>query len=286
MNTNVRNVFTLAQKEFADHLWNPVFMVMLAVFSLVIIACGYEYGVIEGVFIGTMTVITPGILMGMMMLSHNISLFIPLFGVALSFDALLKEERSGSLNVLMSHPLYRDNIIAGKMLGSMISLLFVLFISIVLAVGTLMLLIGESVTGSELVRIAAFFVVTYLYGTIFLGMGLLLSVLLKDPSDSLIYSIVLWLVFTVAFLSVLAAIVLMLGLSFEEDGTGLGLLTKLSYLSPTYHYQQLLFGVFDLDSTLSQAFMKFWMNLASLIVTPFLLFVASFIAFLRKDITI
>lgn len=286
MNVNIRNVITLAQKEFADQLQSQVYIAMLGIFSFIIIASAYEYGVIQGVFIGTMTTITPGILMGMSMISYNISMFVSLLGIVLSFDTLLKEEKSGSLNVLLTHPFYRDNIITGKMLGSMMSLLFALLITVLLSLGTLIIVVGEQVTALELTRIAVFFVITFLYGLIFLSLGLLVSVLVKDPSDSLIYNIVIWLVLTVAFSSVFVAIIMILGFSFEEDGAGLSLLTRLSYLSPFYHYQQLISGVFDMESLLSRTFIKYWINLAVLIVTPVVMFVASFIAFLRRDIKV
>lgn len=286
MNRNIRNITTVAQKEFVDNLWSPVLLTMLAVFSLIIIAFNYEYGVIEGDFVGTMVTVKAGIMRGLRMLAYNLGFFLPLFGIALSFDTLLREEKLGSLNVLLTHPLYRDNIIAGKMLGSVISLLLVLLISTLVSVGTLMFFTGESVTGYELTRIAAFFILNLLYVTVFLGIGLLISSLVKDPSDSLVYSIASWLFFTVAFLSVVSAILLAMGMSFEEDGAGGILLTKLAVLSPVYHYHQLMAGIFDASSTLSNVIAEFWMNIAVLIVTPMILFVLSFIAFLRKDITI
>ncbi|KPQ45104.1 MAG: putative ABC-2 type transport system permease protein, partial [Candidatus Methanoperedens nitroreducens] len=44
-------------------------------------------------------------------------------------------------------------------------------------------------------------------------------------------------------------------------------------------------GIFDTRFTLFQWFGEFWMNLTVLIVTPIILLIIAFIAFLRKDIS-
>lgn len=44
-------------------------------------------------------------------------------------------------------------------------------------------------------------------------------------------------------------------------------------------------GILDTRFTLSQWFSEFWMNLTVLIVTPIILLIIAFIAFLRKDIS-
>jgi ABC-2 type transport system permease protein len=286
MSGNIQNVITIAQKEFADTLWNPIFIVLLITFSLVTIACVYQYEIIEAYSAGELTDLSLGISRGVWLFSHIMGQFIPLFGIALSFDTLLKEEKSGSLNVLLTHPVYRDNIITGKILGSMLSLLLVLFISTTLSIGISMMIIGETVTIIDLIRICIIFLLTYLYAVVFLGIGLIISTVVKDSSDSLVYNVVLWLIFTVAFMYIIPAFVLISGLSFTEDGGGLALFTRISSLSPLYHYQQLMTGIIDPNYTFSQIFAKYWMNLAVLIVTPIILFVLSVIAFLRKDITL
>lgn len=286
MNWNIRKVITISQKEFTDNIWNPVFLALLMCFSLMTIAYSLRYGAIETFFIGFMSDSVPGISSGLISYSGDLGKFIPLFGIALSFDILLKEEKSGSLNVLLTHPVYRDNIIAGKILGSMISLFLALLVALSLAIGTLMVVTGESLTTMELFRIAIFFVISYMYAVLFMGTGLIISLFVKDLSDSLIYNVVLWLFFIVVFKDVLRAVILLSGYTFADDGTGSLLLEQMLHLSPLYHYQQLVSEVFDTGYTLSQLLGKYWTNLAVLAITPFTLFILSFIRFLRRDITL
>jgi ABC-2 type transport system permease protein len=287
MNVNFRNAMTIAQKEFADNLWSPIFLILLASFSLITIASCYQYGLMAISFVGLMDSLTPGVLRGLFFFSHTLSQFIPLFGIALSFDTLLREEKSGSMNVLLTHPVYRDNIITGKILGAMMSLLLVIAVSIALSIGTLIMFMGEEITLFEISRIALYFILTYLYSVIFLGAGLFISIIVKNTSDSLIYNIAVWLFFTIAYSDIIRAILYAFGIQIvDADGNLSVIFQQLLGIAPAYHYQQLVNGLFDVSQTIPYVLSNFWMDLTILVVVPIVLLVLSFIAFLRKDITL
>jgi len=57
--------------------------------------------------------------------AQAITLFLPVLGFALGFDLVIKEKRSKSLNTLLTHPVFRDNIISGKIIGSLGALILV-----------------------------------------------------------------------------------------------------------------------------------------------------------------
>jgi ABC-2 type transport system permease protein len=81
------------------------------------------------------------------------------------------------------------------------------------------------------------------------------------------------------------------------------LITQLVNISPVHHYAEAavgrvdlsfggiggtgstIAGIFDTGYTLTQWLAEFWMNLVVLIITPIILLITAFIAFLRKDIT-
>jgi ABC-type transport system involved in multi-copper enzyme maturation permease subunit len=46
-----------------------------------------------------------------------------------------------------------------------------------------------------------------------------------------------------------------------------------------------IYGIFNMKFTLEDWFRKYWMNIALLITMPLILFISSFVAFLRLDIT-
>ena len=114
MNKNC--VLTLAQKEFSDKLYEQSFFVLLAIFMGTMFvylqshAGGDNFGDVVQV----------------------IAVFFPLTGIALGYDGIIKEKNSKSLNVLLTHPVFRDNIVTGKFLGISITLALVVFLSLII----------------------------------------------------------------------------------------------------------------------------------------------------------
>jgi len=150
----------------------------------------------------------------------------------------------------------------------------------------------------------------------YLALGIATSTFSKEPSNSLVYSIAVWVVlgtllFQIAFM--MAGIIT--GQSMysmhdpEESEKFFAVAHQISQLSPLTHFQELLSGsssgggvvvhnvdsgststimrgIFDMNHTLGYWFQQYWMNLAVLIVSPVILLVVSFISFMRQDITI
>jgi ABC-2 type transport system permease protein len=246
---------------------------------------------------------TSVIIMGFESVTSMMAWFSPLLGIALSFDAIVKEQKSGSLNVLLTHPVFRDNIILGKLLGSMLTLIVVILVSSTVSIGTLVIVVGEAVNGMELIRILISLVITYIYTLTFMGIGLILSTSIKDATSSLIYNVLIWICSTVVFSVIITSLLLLCDQDITADPSGEALFTSVSNLSPMYHYAKItsgvmnlgfggpgtastIQGIFDVRYTISQWFDMFWINIVTLVITPFILFVIAFLTFLRKDINL
>lgn len=281
----------IAQKEVSDHLRDSGFLVLLATYTLIVFASTYMYGSMKheasSLLLSSINV-------------QMISLFGPLSGIVLGFDAVVRERKSGSLNVLLTHPVFRDNIIAGKLLGSMLVLAAIIVFSVFVSVGTLLIFYGVGIGQTELIRIAVFTILTFLYVSIFLGIAVLVSTMVKDATDSLTYNVVIWLFIGILFGAVLKAVVVILTGDTSNEGA---LITQLLSVSPLHHYAEAVLGkldlsfggfnsdpviggIFDTGYTLTRCLKEFWMNIVVLIVTPVVLFIAAFITFLRRDITL
>ncbi len=305
MNKNLRNVIIIAQKEFADHLWSPVLLALLITFTLVIFVFSYQQSLaterLSGMMGSSTSESTSAVMLGLKKLAGIITWFAPLIGIALSFDAVIKEQKSGSLNVLLTHPVFRDTIVLGKLLGSMLTLFLVLFVSTAVSIGTLLFLLGGAVSTMELIRIALYLLFTFFYTLVFMGIGVILSTTVDDAADSLIYNVIIWLGLSIVFTVIVIAIFLLSGQTLT-DGNGWGIIAKISNISPMHHYAEVITGktnlgwggpgiesdikgILDIRFTLYQWFSEFWMNLTVLIVTPIILHIIAFIAFLRKDIS-
>lgn len=300
MKISFKNSIVIAQKEFADNIFSPVFLVLLITFTLIIFSFSYEKGLEAGSFTKGSTLLMAGF-SGVAMI---IGYFSPLIGIALGFDAIVKEQKSGSLNVLLTHPVFRDNIIIGKFLGAMITLAFVLGISTVVSISSLLLILGGTVSEIELSRLFLFITITFFYSLIFLGISVLLSIVVKEATDSLVYNVVIWLGLVAVFGAIVAGLAIILtGQPIRTGSASFDLAVNLANVSPLYHYAEAaagqgyvgwggigpepsaINGILDTRFTLTQWFSEFWMNLTVLIVTPVILLIAAFIAFLRKDIS-
>ncbi len=298
MISNTKNIISIAQKEFADHVSSSRFLIYVATFSLIVFVFGYQKGL--EIQYAQRIFSTDSALRGFEGIARIIGSFAPLIGIALGFDTIVKEIKSGSLNVLLTHPVFRDNIIAGKLAGSAVALALVQVISAIVSIGTMLIVSGVQIKDSDFLRIGIFIILTFFYVLIFLGIGVTTSILVKSSSDSLIYNIAVWL-FIILFSSIVfAGIFVSTGQTQEES---LGLATQLMSLAPAHHYAQVTIGkndigwggflgsdskiqgIFDTRFTLAQWFSEFWMNLTVLIVAPIIVLIIAFIAFLRKDIS-
>lgn len=305
MNCDFEKALVIAKKEFADRLWSPIFLSLLGTLILAIFAITYRE-ILQTEFysqIGEISVPTSSVLEGFYSTSLMMTWFSPLVGIALSFDSIIKERKSASFNVLLTHPVFRDTIILGKMLGAVLLLLVVMLISSGISLGTIVLLLGAKVSAMEFSRIAVWFILTFLYALVFLGIGLVCSTFVREATDSLVYNIVIWLTLSIMFTWILT----FLHYSLEPviSAGGMDITNSLSALSPMHHYAELstgktglgwgaggggdrgenIDGILDIRFTLGQWLKEFWTNLAILFIVPLILLIVTYLKFLREDIS-
>ncbi|MGI5991990.1 MAG: ABC transporter permease [Methanosarcina sp.] len=291
---NFSNVKVIAQKEFTDHLKSPVFLSFTATFTLVVLAWSYVQGTEVEYTLNVLG--SPDIMRGFKGVAEVVGCFAPIIGIVLGFDAIVKEIKSSSMNVLLTHPVFRDNIIFGKILGSGLCILLVLFFSINLATGVMLMASGIPVTMQQIVRIEIFVLLTFFYSLIFLAISIMISTIAKKSNNSLLFNLIFWLVITV----LLAKLVFTISYAFSEDLNIANRQTQaLKNFLPDYHFTATavgiqspdtgmtsgIGGIFDTRYTLGAWIGEFWPNLAYLFVLPIILLIGSILAFLKKDIT-
>ncbi len=297
MELNIKNILVVAQKEFADNLWSPRFASLVSIFAIILFSFSYRDS-IKGIDIFET---------GFIDVAQIIAVFLPLLGISLGFDSIVKEKKSASLNVLLTHPLYRDSIVTGKILGAMIILLLVVFISVIVSVGNILLVSGTQVAFTELNRILVFTVMTYIYLSTFLFVGILTSIISKNAINSLGYGICTWLILCVVF----GGLIMMVsstvtGQSVFDLGNNeyvLDINSQLQKLTPVHYYSEIVTGypaltwggfsranpdairLFDTNYTLGQWVREYWVDILILVLMPLILLIMSFVAFLKQDIS-
>ena len=296
MRADLRNIGVIAQKEFADQLYSPGFRMLLGIFTLIVISMSVVSGknghnIFESGFLDVAQLIT---------------LFIPVLGIAIGFDSIVREKNSKSLNTLLTQPVFRDNIISGKIIGGLGTLILVVFISVIASIGTLLILTGINVGISELDRILIFSLITFLYISGFFALSLLFSIISKNSESSFIFGIVVWINLILIFGAIVtAASSLITGQSIIDFGNNeeaMSMSKDLQKLSPASYYAETVTGVrvsygsfgissgkdtngiFDMRFGLGAWLKDYWENLVILTVIPIVLFILSYILFLKRDI--
>ena len=135
-----------------------------------------------------------------------IGLLGPLIGILFGFDAINSERSRGTLSRLLSQPIYRDAVINGKFLAGLTVIAVMLASIMVLAGAVGYARLGVAPTGPEVWRLAVFYLLSVLYVGFWLALGVLFSVLFRQPIVSALVPISLWILLAI-FMNMIAGAV-------------------------------------------------------------------------------
>lgn len=313
----------LYRKEMADHVTSKRFIIILILVLAMTIAS--VYGAVTGIKSAIMNaavdknaafdasymflkLFTTG---GSSIPSYMslIALIGPFIGLILGFDSINAEKNNGTLNRLVSQPIYRDSIIIGKFLASS-TLIAVMVMSTGIAVGCAgFLASGIQPSGEEIVRVLIYLLYTIIYICFWLAMAMLFSVLTRHAATSALASIALWLFFAI-FMSLLAGILANaaypVNTEYEQAVNALNnynLKLNLNRISPYYLYSEAssvlmnpatrainavsyeqLVGALSSYLPLGQSLLLVWPHLVGLLALSFAAFTISYIGFMRQEV--
>lgn len=122
-----------------------------------------------------------------------VTMVLSFFAVLLTFDSLSGERERGTLSLALSNSVPRDLLLAGKYVGALLTLV------IPLALGMLVSLIITSLSGLlysplEWLKIGVFILVSLLFLSIFLLLGMLVSSRVSSSATSIVVMLFLWVV--------------------------------------------------------------------------------------------
>lgn len=197
---------------------------------------------------------------------------IPLIALMLSFDALVGEDERGTLLLLLTYPVARWQVVIGKFLGHVI----ILAIAIGVGYGVAGVAVAVTADGSVAgwTAYAAMMGSSLLLGAVFVGLGQLVSGLVRERSTAVAAAIALWILLVVLYdLGLLGLL-----LSDTHQAIPAQVLTALIVANPTDAYRIFnlagsdgarlvsgmagIEGVADLQPALLIALMLGWMVLA------------------------
>lgn len=302
----------LFRKEFADHLRSRRFLILL----LLIGGTGFAslYGAISGLgdvqdsnylFLSLYT--TSGNSIPSFM--SFIALLGPIIGLALGFDAVNSERAGGTLNRLVSQPIYRDSIIIGKFLAGTAVIAAIIY-TMGIAIGAVGVIVaGVKPSGEEVWRILVFLTFTVVYVAFWLALSIWFSVVCRHAATSALASIALWVFFAI-FMSLVSSIIANAVYPVGDDYHAMinsynnyTLNLSLNRISPYYLYSEAvstimnptvrsvnivtmdqLVGAVSGYLSLGQSLLLVWPHLTGLAALMLIAFGGSYIGFMRQEV--
>ena len=178
-------------------------------------------------------------------LTEYVAIVGAILAVILGYNTLIEEKESGSLKLILSRPVYRDQLLVGKLLGnaaviaSLLGLVFLFNLILLVAIG------GIWPTLGEVARLFTFTVMALAYMLIFLTVSLFLSIRLNNGATVFLISLTLWVL--VSFVVPQIADAMMVNSSVVNSISGAinqipqetAVSQAINYLSPTWHLRNI-----------------------------------------------
>jgi len=225
-----RQIVTIARKEFRDRMrsrWVLAVAAILALFALVIA----YFGAAQSGAVGF-----KGMELTIASLTSLVIYLVPLIALILGYDAIIGERERGSLDLLLSLPVTRLELLLGKYLG----LALALGASILAGFGLAGVALSYGIGLDALYHYAGFMLSTLLMGLAFLSIALLVSVLATNKVAASGAAVVLW------FFFVLVYDLILLGILVTTEGRYTGAaFPVLLFLNPADIYR--ILNVFSLE---------------------------------------
>jgi Cu-processing system permease protein len=226
----LRQIGTIAGKEFHDRVRNRWVLAVTAVFTVFALVIAY-FGAAQQGAVGFRSIdVTIASLVSLVIY------LLPLIALILGFDAIVGERERGSLDLLLSMPITRFELLLGKFLG----LSAALTASTVLGFGLVGVLLAFKMPAVALFHYAGFMFSSVLLGMAFLSMAVLVSVLAGDRTRASGAAIALWFFYVLVF-----DLLLLGGLVVSGGQVGADLFPYLLLLNPADIFRVL--NIFGLD---------------------------------------
>ncbi|MCB8989837.1 MAG: ABC transporter permease [Ardenticatenaceae bacterium] len=228
-----------------------------------------------------------------------------LLAMILGFTSINKERQAGTLRLILSRPVYRDQFLTGKVLGNA-ALLAVLMTAVGLITFLAIGFIGRVwLTGDQIIRLALTMGMSWLYLMTFYLLAQFFTLLMPNTNHALLLTVIVWLVFAFIFPQIGDTMDLdnqlpggffaTLGLDKAGEEQALQqfkwyetIRDGVEELSPTKHYERISYALLGIkkefnENTWQEVMRLKLINLAGLTLPIVLLLSASYVVFLRQE---
>lgn len=205
----MNGILVLAQKEFKMAFKDHIFIIITLLFLILSIVSVYigsstkhaEMQAYQDIVQmlknqGEINMPTAPVIYPLSVLS-NIITYVSMIGavvaIFLGFDSFSGERNNGTLRLIATRSLYRDQIVTGKLLGGGIVIGTLLAIILIFNIGLFIVVSGMVPGSSALLRLGIFFLLAFIYMMLFYSTTLYFSIRTNDSSFSFMLMMIIWL---------------------------------------------------------------------------------------------
>lgn len=197
-------MFVVFEKEFKDMLRSKRLILIMATFVL-------SYVISIGSFVVMFSEqgapMPPNIInLVLGSLVGYLSLIASIIGIALGFDAISGEHEKGTLRIVLSQPIFRDEFIVGKFLAALAVISFALVVATSLSLSSAVIMLGLTLKYEDVARVMLMVLFSIFLALAYYALSVLLSTVFKKSSTSALVSISLLIIFFV-ILPVLSTVI-------------------------------------------------------------------------------
>lgn len=184
----MNRIWVIAEREFADSIRSKRFIVVVGIFILVFMlnlsmlsfASRVSELSLEDIFL--------------QMSMGNLMFIASLLGIALGFSAISGEREKGTLLLILSRPVSRDQVLNGKTLGALAVIALSLFSSYSILLGLGMAGFNLAIDLDKVIRGALVLIFILLYSLVFYLASMFFSVISRRSSRSMVLALVFWII--------------------------------------------------------------------------------------------
>lgn len=186
---DIAQIATIASKEFWDRIRNRWVLAVALVFTAFALVIAY-FGAAQQGAVGFRSIdLTIASLVSLVIY------LIPLIALVLGFDAIVGERERGSLDLLLSMPITRLELLLGKYAGLAAALAF----STIAGFGLVAIVLSARLDLNALYHYFGFMLSSVLLGCAFLSLAVMLSVFAADRTRASGLAIATWFFFVLVF---------------------------------------------------------------------------------------
>ena len=209
----MNGIITLAQKEVKTAFRDNILLIIIGLFVLLSVISVYigsstknaEMQAYQDIVQllksqGATSLPSPPAIYPLSVLSNIVS-YVSMIGavvaIFLGFEAFSGERNNGTLKLIATRPVYRDQIVTGKLLGG--GAVVGILLGIILIFNLLLFVIVSGMTPgiNEIVRLLIFFIIAFVYMMVFYTATMYVSIKTNDSAFGFMLMMVIWL--TVSF---------------------------------------------------------------------------------------